>query len=107
MSLFSINYEYQRSIDRIWEDFSAHSRVQTEPVPEEAQSKSHQSVLNPGNQGGALVQNKVQNAITPQAVGGSELLQYDAKAWGSFLDSKRKEQSEFNGSGSASRQKKG
>ena len=91
MSLFALNHEYQRSIDRIWEDFSAHSRAQIEPAPGEMESKSHQSGLNMGNQGDVFVQNKAQNAITPQAVGGSELMQYDAKAWGCFLDSKRKE----------------
>jgi hypothetical protein len=91
MSLFALNHEYQRSIDRIWEDFSAHSRAQTEPAPEAVESKSHQSVLNPGDQGEVFVQNKTQNTITPRVVGGSELMQYDAKAWGCFLDSKRKE----------------
>ena len=91
MSLFALSYEYQRSIDRIWEDVSAHSRAQTEPAPEEVESKSHQSVLNLGNQGEVFVQNKTQNAITPQVAGGSELMQYDAKAWRCFLDSRRKE----------------
>jgi len=91
MSLFALNYEYQRSIDRIWEDFPALSRAQTEPAPEEVESKRHQSVLNLGSQGEVFVQNKTQNAITPQVVCGSELMQCDAKAWGRFLDSKRKE----------------
>ena len=45
MSLFALNYEYQRSIDTTWEDFSAHSRAQTETGAEEAQSESHQSGL--------------------------------------------------------------
>ena len=91
MSLFALSYAYQRSIDRIWEDFSAPSRAQTEPAPEKVKSKSHQSVLNLGNQGEVFVQNNTQNAITPQVVAGSELMQYDATAWGCFLDSKHKE----------------
>ena len=91
MSLFALSYAYQRSIDRIWEDFSAHSRAQTEPAPEEVESMSHQTALNPGNQGEVFVLNRPQNAITPQVVGESELMQYDAKAWGCFLDSKRNE----------------
>jgi hypothetical protein len=91
VSLFALNYEYQRSIDRIWEDFSARSRAQTEPVPEKVESKSHQSALNLGNQGEGFVQNITHNAIMPQVVGGSELMQYDAKAWECFLDSKRQE----------------
>ena len=91
MSLFALNYEYQRSIDRIWEDFSARSRAQSRPAPEEVESKGHQPILNLGNRGELFVQNKTQNAITPPGVGGSELMQYDAKAWGRFLDSKRKE----------------
>ena len=107
MSLFALSYAYQRSIDRIWEDFSAHSRAQTEPAPEGVESKSHQSVLNLGNQGEVCVQNKTRNAITPEKVGGFELMQYDAKAWGFFLDSKRGGRSHFNGAGSASRRKEG
>lgn len=91
MSLFALSYAYQRSIDRIWEDFAAHSGAQTEPAPEEVQSKSHQSALNLGNQGEVFVRNQAQDAITTQMVGESELMQYDAKAWGSYLDSKRKE----------------
>ena len=91
MSLFALSYAYQRSIDRIWEDFSAHSRAQTQPAPEEVESKSHQSALNLRNQREVFVQNKTQHAITPQAEGESELMQYDARAWGSYLDSKRKE----------------
>ena len=91
MSLFALSYAYQRSIDRIWEDFSAPSRAQTEPAPEKVKSKSHQSVLNLGNQAIVLVQNKTQNAITPQEAGGFALMQYDAKAWGCFLDSKREQ----------------
>ena len=91
MNFFALNYEYQRSIDRTWEDFSAHSRAQTATGAEEAQSKTHQSVLNLDNQGEVFLQKKTQNAITPQVVGGSELIQYNAKAWGCFLDSKRKE----------------
>lgn len=90
MSLFALNYEYQRSIDRIWEDFSALSRAQPEPAPEEVESKRYQSILNLGNQGEVFEQNETQNAITPQVVGGFELMQCDAKAWGRFLDSKRK-----------------
>lgn len=91
MSLFALSYAYQRSIDRIWEDFSAHSLAQTEPAPEEVESKSHQSALNLRNQGEVFLQNKTQNAITPQVVGESEFMQYDAKVWGSYLDRKRKE----------------
>jgi hypothetical protein len=91
MSLFALNHAYQRSIDRIWEDFAAHSRAQTEPAPEEVESKNHQSGLNLGNQGEVSMQNRTQKAIRPQVVGGSELMQYDAKAWGCFLDSKHKE----------------
>lgn len=87
MSLFALSYEYQRSIDRIWEEFS----VESEQAPEEPASKHHQSVLHPDNQGAVIVQNKTQNAITAHGTGGSELMQYDAKAWGRFLDSKRKE----------------
>ncbi len=91
MSLFALRYAYQRSIDRIWEDFSAHSRAQTEPTPAKAVSKSHQSVLNLGNQGQLFVQTKSQDATTPHGLGRSELMQDDAKAWGYFLDSKGKE----------------
>jgi hypothetical protein len=91
MNLFALNHEYQRYIDRTWEDFSAHSRAQTETSAEEAQSKRHQSVLNLDNQGEVFEQRKTQNAITPQVVGGSELIQYNAKAWGCFLDRKREE----------------
>ena len=91
MSLFALSYAYQRSIDRIWEDFSSHSPAQTQSAPEEVESKSHQPVLNLGNQGKVFWQNRTQNAITPQVEGRSELMQDDAKAWGYFLDSKRKE----------------
>ena len=91
MSLFALSYAYQRSIDRIWDDFSAHSRAQVEPAPEEAESKSRQSALNLENQVEVFMLSKTQNTITHQVVGGSELMQYDAKAWGSYLDSKRKE----------------
>ena len=91
MSFFALNHEYQRSIDSAWEDFSAHSRALTETGAEKAQSRSHQTFLNLDNQGEGFVQKKTQTAITPQGVGGSELIQYNAKAWGYFLDSKRKE----------------
>ena len=91
MSLYALNHEYQRSIDRIWADFSAHSRAQNEPAPAEVESKSHQSVLDLGNQGEVFVQNKTQKTITSRTVGGSALMQCDAKAWGCYLDSKRGE----------------
>lgn len=89
MSLFALNYEYQRSIDRIWEDFSALSRSQTEPAPDDVKSMPDQSVFGLGNQGEVSVQHKTQNAIRPQVAGRSALMQCDAKAWGRFLDSKR------------------
>jgi hypothetical protein len=107
MSLFAINHEYQRSIDRTWKDFSAHSRARTATSAEEAQSKSHRSVLDLDNQGEVFVQNETQNAITPQVAGGSELIQFNAIAWGCFLDSKRKEESKINGSESDYRRKGG
>lgn len=91
MSFFALNLEYQRSIDRTWKDFSAHSRAQTETGAEEALGKSHPSVLDLDSQGEVIVQNKTQKAITPQVEGGSGLIQFDAIAWGCFLDSKRKE----------------
>lgn len=91
MSLFALRREYQRSFERIFEDFSAHSRARTEPFPEERQTNRHRSVISPGNQQDRYVQRKTQNATTPPVAGGYEFIHYDAKAWAGFLDSKRNE----------------
>lgn len=91
MSLFALRYAYQRSFDRLWEDYSADFPAQAQPAPKEVERKSHQSVLNLHSHREGFMQKKIQNATTPQGSGGSELMQYDAKAWGCFLDSKRKE----------------
>ena len=91
MSLFALSYEYQRSIDRTWEDFSTLSRAQTETTREEVESERHKSVLHVGNQGETYEQNQTQNAITRQVEGGSGLMQCDTKAWARFLDGKRKQ----------------
>lgn len=91
MSLFALRREYQRSMDRVFEDFSVHSGAQTEPSPEEVESNHHQSVISEGNQRARYVQRKTQNAITPPVAGGYEFIHHDVKAWAGFLDSKRKE----------------
>jgi len=89
MSLFALNHEYQRSFDRIWEEFSAHSRAQSEPAaPEQVERKSRHSLLNSGYQGEVRLQHE--SADMPQGTGEPEWIQHDAKAWGHFLDSKRK-----------------
>lgn len=61
MSLFALRREYQRSIDRIFEDFSVHTPSQTAPSPEEVES-----------------------------TGEYEFIQYDVRAWACLLDIKRK-----------------
>ncbi len=92
MSLFALRREYERSFYRIFEDFSVHSRAQTEPSsPEEVESNRHRSVISLGNQLERYEQHEIQNAITPQVAGEYEFIQRDVKAWGRFLDSKRKE----------------
>ena len=91
MSLFDIRHEYQRSIDRIFDDFSVHSRAQTETPPEEVEGNHHRSVTSVGNQRERYVQPEIQNAITPRVPGEYEFIQHDVKAWASFLDSKRKQ----------------
>ncbi|NNJ90141.1 MAG: hypothetical protein HKP55_00580, partial [Gammaproteobacteria bacterium] len=83
--------EYQRSFDRVFEDFSANSRAQIEPSPEEAESDRRRSIISLDNQRERYVQLKIQNAITPRVADGYEWIQHDVKAWGCFLDSKCKE----------------
>jgi len=61
MNLFAHRREYQRSIDRIFEDFSVDSQVKTGPSPEELE------------------------------LSGYEFFQYDVKAYAYFLDSKRRD----------------
>jgi len=90
MSLFALNNEFQRSIYSVWEDFSGHSRAQANPDPEMVEIRSDRSVLCLGNQREGFVQSRIQNSNTLRVAGESEFLQYDAKAWGCFLDSKRK-----------------
>lgn len=90
MSLFAHSYEYQRSFARLREEFSAPSRTRTEPAaPGEGETRRPKSVPDSGGQREVFVRNKAHNVIPPQVVGGSPLMQYDAKAWGRFLDSKR------------------
>ena len=91
MSLFAHRQEYQRSIDRIFEDCSVQSRVQTESSREKVENNSHRSVISLGNQQQRYVQHKIQNDMTPQVAAGYEFIQYDIKAWGCFLDSKHKD----------------
>jgi len=91
MSLFALNHEFQRSIYSAWEDFSGHSRAQAALDPEGVESRSDLSVLRLGNQREGLVRSRTQDSITYRVADESELMQHDAKAWGSFLDSKRKE----------------
>lgn len=91
MSLFAHRQEYQRSIDKIMEDFSIHSPAPTEPSPEEAENNLHRSVMNQGNQRERFSQQKIPNHFTPRVPDRSELIQYDVKAWGRFLDGKRKD----------------
>ena len=91
MSLFAHRREYQRSIDRIFQDFSVHSRAQSEPYPEKLESNRHRSDISLGNQQEHYAQHKLENAITPEKAGGYECIQHDTKAWRCFLDSKRKE----------------
>jgi hypothetical protein len=90
MSLFAHRREYQRSIDRIIEDFSVDSGSQTETSLETVKNNRHRSVISPGNQRAHYWQHKIENAITPRVVGGYEFIHQDVEAWGRFLDSKRK-----------------
>lgn len=91
MSLFALRREYQRSFDRIFEDFPVHSRAQTKPFLEEAESNRQRLVMSLGNQRGRKEQCKTQNAITSPMADGYELIHHDVKAWACFLDSKRKQ----------------
>lgn len=92
MSLFAVRREYQRSFDRIFKDFSVHSRAQTEPsFLEEVENHRNRSFDGLGNQLEHYEQREIQNSITPQVVGEYEFIQHDVKAWRHFLDSKRKE----------------
>jgi hypothetical protein len=91
MSLFALRKEYQRTFDRIFEDFSLHTRAQTEPFPNEVESTRHQSVISLDNQHERHEQYKTQNAITPPVAAGCEFIHHDVKAWARFLDSKRKQ----------------
>ena len=87
MSLFALRREYQRSFDRIFEDLSVRSRLQTEPTfPEEVESNGYQSVISLGNQRERYQQRKIKNTITPQVKGEFEFIQDDVKVWGRFLD---------------------
>ena len=88
MSLFALNYEYQRSIYRAWEDFSDNSQAQAEPDPQAVESWSHRSVRRLGDQQEGFVQHRTQNTNAVRVAGESEFMQHDAKAWGRFLDSK-------------------
>ena len=91
MSLFALRREYQRSMDRVFEDFSVHSGAQTEPSPEEVESNRHQSIISLDNQRERYVQHKNQNVTTPPVTGEYEFIHHDVKAWAGFLDSKRKQ----------------
>lgn len=91
MSLFALRREYQRSIDRIFEDFSLHCRAQTEPSPEEVESNRHRSIISLADQRARYVQRKTQDAVPARMAGGDEFIHHDVKAWACFLDSKRKE----------------
>ena len=92
MSLFALRREYQRSFDRIFEDFSVHSQAQTEPPSlEEVETNRQRSVISLGNHPERYEQSKIQNAIKPQMEGEYEFIQHDVRAWGRFLDSKHKE----------------
>ena len=90
MSLFALRREYQRSIDRIFEDYSDHSRAQTEASPEEVESNRRRSIIRLRNHRERHVQRKIQNAITPLVATGNKFIHHDIKAWACFLDSKRK-----------------
>jgi len=91
MSLFARRQEYQRSFDRIFEDFSVHSSAETKPFLEEVETLRHRSVVSLGNQREPYVQRKIQKAIKPHVADGYEWIQHDVKAWGCFLDTMCKE----------------
>ena len=91
MSLFALSNEYQRSSYRSWEDFSDHPQVQAESDPEAVENRSHRSVLRLDNQREGAALSRTQKSMAFRAAGESEFLQHDAKAWGRFLDSKRRE----------------
>ena len=89
MSLCALRREYQRSIDKIFEDYSVQSRAQAEPYLEEVESNQHRSVINLHNRRERYVQRKTQNTTTPPVTDGYEYIHHDIKAWACFLDSKR------------------
>lgn len=91
MSLFALRHEYQRSFDRIFEDYSVSSRAQTEHSWEEVPGDRHQSVIHQGDQPERNLRRKTRSAITPRLEDGYEFIHRDLKAWGCFLDSKLKE----------------
>ena len=92
MSLFALRREYQRSIDRMFEDFSVHARVQTELSPGEVESNRRWPALSMGNNRGRHVQRKVQNTNSRRAAGGHVPIHHNAKAWACLLDSKKRKQ---------------
>ena len=91
MSLFALRRQYQRSIDRIFEDFSAHSQGQVEPSPEEVETGDHRLMMGLGDQREGHLQRKTKNAMTYQAADEYEFIHHDVNAWACFLDSKLKE----------------
>lgn len=93
MGLFALNREYQRSIDRIWEEFPDHSRAETEPATAATARVGQQPGPNPGNRQETLRPHGTRDAITPDLERQPGLIQNDARAWACFLDSKRKEAS--------------
>mgnify|MGYP001545467396 CR=1 FL=1 len=94
MSLFALRRQYQRSIDRIFEDFSVHSQEQVEPSPEEVETDRYRSMMGLGDQRKRHLQRKTKSAMTYQAAGEYEFIHHDVNAWACFLDSKLKENPE-------------
>ena len=96
MSLFTLRREYQRSIDRIFEDFSIHSQGQVESSPQEVVTDRYGSMMGLGDQRERHLQPKTKNAMTYQAADEYEFIHHDVNAWACFLDSKLKEYPESN-----------
>ena len=90
MSLFALRREYQRSTERVWQDFSGNLRTQTESAPGDNKSTHHRSVLDLNSQREGVERRNARTVITSQPADGPGFIQHDVKAWARFLDGQRR-----------------
>lgn len=88
MSLSALRRDYQKSLDKVWEDLSNPQPHPTEPRSAKFASRQ-QAMAKKNNRETGFLQKHHQGKSMPEATTNSEFIQFDAKAWGNYLSNKR------------------